>query len=315
MDTNIAATPYHWIVFNLIIFTLLGIDLWNSWRRPHEIETKEAVWTSLAWISLALLFNLWLYREFGKEPALAFFTGYLLEKSLSVDNLFVFLIIFSHFKVPAHAKHTVLFYGILGAVLMRAALIFGGITLISTFGWIFYIFGAFLIYTGFKLAFKKDEEIIKIEENIAHRTLSYFMATTPKYHDGAFVIKKENKWTATPLLIVLLLIEMTDLIFALDSVPAILGITTDPFIVYTSNIFAILGLRSLFFVLEQKMNSFHLLHYALAAILIFIGVKMLVADWIHIPVPLTLGILVFLLFLACLGSVLFPKNPGNIRKK
>ena len=315
MDINIQVTWYHWVIFNGLILCLISADLWNSYRRPHQIKMKEAIWMSIGWISLALLFNLWIYFEFGKEPALAFLTGYLLEESLSVDNLFVFLVIFSHFKVPDHSKHTVLFYGILGAIVMRASLILGGIALIKLFAWLFYVFGIFLIYTGIKLAFKKEENTVRLEESILYKYLSSFIPMTSEYHGSAFVVKKDNQWIGTPLLVVIILLEFTDLIFALDSVPAILGITTNSFIVYTSNIFAILGLRSLFFVLERQMNRFYLLHYALAGILVFIGSKMLLANVIHIPITLTLSIIALFLLLAFVGSIVFPQKEGGSSNK
>lgn len=304
---NIPVTIYHWIAFIVAIVSLLTIDLWFASKNPHRIKIKEALLTSAGWISLALFFNLWIFFQYGKDPALAFLTGYLLEEALSIDNLFVFLIIFSHFAVPSHIKHKVLFWGILGAVIMRALLILGGIYLVHTFSWMFYIFGAFLIYSGYKLAFKADEETV-IEEKWIYKFLSSRFPMTPGYHNGEFFIKKAGKWLMTPLFVVLILIETTDLIFALDSVPAILGITTDPFIVFTSNIFAILGLRSLFFVLEEGMSYVYLLHYALAAILVFIGIKMIIGHFIQIPVILTLGIIVFFILIAVVGSFIYPKK-------
>jgi tellurite resistance protein TerC len=256
---------------------------------------------------LAFAFNIWIYFAFGSEPALAFLTGYLLEKSLSVDNLFIFLLLFSHFKVPDQAKHQVLFYGILGAIIMRGLLIWGGIALVQHFNWIFIFFGLFLIVTGIRLAFKHEDEE-EVEHSVVYRWLQKHMRFTPHYHGEAFFIHQNGRWIATPLFSVLLLIETTDLIFALDSVPAILGITTDPFIVYTSNIFAILGLRSLFFALEGVMKSFYLLHYALAFILVFIGCKMVLADLIHVPTWVTLVILLSALTTAVIGSRVWPNS-------
>lgn len=313
MDVN--ESLFHWIAFNIAILGLLILDLVYFHYRPHRMSIKEAMLTSLGWISLALAFNAWIYIRFGAEAGLAFLTGYLLEKSLSVDNLFVFLLIFSHFKVPSTVRHTVLFYGILGAILMRAALIAGGIALVHSFSWIFYIFGLFLIYTGIRLAFNKEEQELKHEEHIIYRLLSRLLPMANTYQGDAFVIRQEGKWVGTPLLVVLVLIETTDLIFALDSVPAIFGITTDAFIVYTSNIFAILGLRSLFFVLEDVITRFYLLHYALALILVFIGVKMLLANIFHIPLSATFTVLLLSLGTALLGSFLFPKNAKTPQKK
>ncbi|MBA3722706.1 MAG: TerC/Alx family metal homeostasis membrane protein [Parachlamydiaceae bacterium] len=305
---NIVVEPYHWIVFTCVISVILFTDLWLSYVRPHSIGMKEALLTSAGWISLALLFNIWIYYELGKETAMLFLTGYLLEESLSVDNLFIFLLIFSHFRPPENTKHKILFYGILSAIVMRGLMIMGGIALINQFQWIFYVFGIFLIYSGIKLAIQKEDETVELEKNTIYRWISSWLPMTHKYHDGNFIIKSGGRWIGTPLLLILVLIEITDLIFALDSVPAILGITTQPFIVYTSNIFAILGLRSLFFVLEGSMQRFYLLHYALSLILIFIGTKMLLAHWIEIPISITFTVLLTLLGTALLGSFLFPKK-------
>jgi tellurite resistance protein TerC len=300
-----AVSLYHWIAFNLIILTLLGIDLWRSFRDPHPIGIKEALWTSLGWISLALLFNAWIYVAFGPQHALDFLTGYLVEESLSIDNLFVFLILFDHFKVPETAKHQVLFYGVLGAIVMRALLIWAGIALVQNFSWIFIVFGLFLIFTGIQLAFK-PKKMEEIEDNLIYSWLRKWLPFTDHYVGNAFFIRQKGRWLATPLFAVLVLIETTDLIFALDSVPAILGITTEPFIVYTSNIFAILGLRSLFFALEGLMKSFYLLHYALAFILVFIGCKMIAAPYVHIPTWVALLVLIFSLTSAIVISFLYP---------
>lgn len=304
MEVSIA----HWIVFNLVVIGLLAADLFYFHRYPHRVGLKEALITSAGWISIALLFNLWIYLGYGKEPALAFLTGYLLEASLSVDNLFVILIIFSHFQVPASARHGVLFWGILGAIVMRAGLIAGGLFLISHFSWMFYLFGVFLIYSGWGLLFKKETEKIDHEKNIVYRLLSKCIRLKSEYIGNAFLIKENGVWVGTLLLVVLLIIETTDLIFALDSVPAILGITIDPYIVYTSNICAILGLRSFFFVLERTMQRLYLIHYALSAILIFIGVKMVASDLFHISTAVSFGFIVGILFVAVLCSILFPKK-------
>lgn len=302
------ATSFHWIVFSVLVSGLLAADLLYSKRKPHAIGMLEATLMSIGWIAVALFFNLWIYFELGKEAGITFLTGYLLEKSLSVDNLFVFLIIFSYFNLPSHLKHTVLFYGIIGAIIMRALLIWAGITLISHFQWIFYLFGIFLIITGIRLAIKKEEDEVKLEESYLYKIVSSLIPLTNEYHGTSFLVNKGGKWIGTPLLMIVLLIEATDLVFAIDSVPAILGITSDPFIVFTSNIFAILGLRSLFFVLEGSMERFYLLHYALAIILIFIGCKMLLIQWIHIPTYLTLGILVSILGIAITASSFFPQK-------
>lgn len=302
---HISVETYHWILFNLGILILLGIDLFRFYLNPHAIGMKEAIWSSIAWISLALLFNVWIYIDFGTEPALNFFAGYLLEKSLSVDNLFIFLLIFSHFQVPDPSKHLVLFYGVLGAVVMRALLIWTGIELVSHYAWILEVFAVFLIYMGIKLAFAKEKKI-DLERNYIYRKLQSWINITPTYHGQSFFIKDNGKWMATPLLVVIILIESIDLLFAIDSVPAVLGITTDPFIVYTSNIFAVLGLRSLFFVLESMMKHFYLLHYAVALILVLIGCKIVAENFIKIPIYITLGSIVLLIIAALIGSHLFP---------
>lgn len=298
---------YHWVGFLTLILFLLGFDLWRSYRNPHPIEIKEAAITSACWISLALSFNVWIYYQFGSNQALDFLTGYLLEESLSVDNLFVFLLIFSHFKVPENAKHEVLFYGVLGAIIMRALLITGGIALVQHFEWIFIIFGLFLVFSGIKLGFRSKKEL-EFEENVFLRWLRKKIPITENYVGNSFILKQNNRWIATPLFVVLILIEFTDLVFALDSVPAILAITTEPFIVFTSNIFAILGLRALFFALEGLMKGFYLLHHALAFILVFIGVKMIFAHYIHISTWITLSVLLASITLAILGSMLFPEK-------
>ncbi len=293
-------TLTHWIVFNLIVFILLGIDLYHAYRNPHPIGIKEATITSIGWISLALLFNGWIYLTLGSGAALDFLTGYLIEKSLSIDNLFIFILIFAHFKVPTKAQHLVLFYGVLGAIVMRGLLIWVGIELVGHFEWVFIIFGLFLIVAGIRLAIKKESEE-ELEESYTYRFLQKTIPLTG-YHGTAFFVKQSGQWLATPLFAALILIEISDLIFAMDSVPAIFGITTDPFIVYTSNICAILGLRSLYFVLEKLIQTFHLLHYALAFILIFIGTKMVIADWIHIPTWATFMILVGSISIAMVAS-------------
>lgn len=299
-----AVTVYHWVAFNLIIGLLLTLDLWNFYKHPHAIKIREALLFSAGWITLALLFNVWIYFTFGSEPAFDFLTGYILEKSLSIDNLFIFLLIFSYLKVPSQAKHEVLFYGVLGAVIMRGLLIWAGIALVEEFDWIFIVFGLFLIFTGIRLAFKHETEE-ELEKSRIYMWLNKHIPFTD-YHGNDFFVKKMGKWFATPLVAALILIETTDLIFALDSVPAILGITTEPFIVYTSNIFAILGLRSLFFALDGLIQIFYLLHYALAVILVFIGIKMTLASYIHIPTWIAFAVLIISLSTAIIASLLFP---------
>lgn len=303
----IAVTMLHWIVFFLLMLLALSIDLWRFYKVPHAIQPREAILMSVGWIALALVFNVWIYIRFGFQPSLDFFTGYFLEKSLSVDNLFIFVILFSYFKVPEQSKHQVLFYGVLGAIGMRALLIWGGISLIEKFEWMFIIFGIFLIITGAGLFIKKEKELI-IKENKFHLFIQKFIPITSTYYGNAFLIRDGKKWYGTPLLGLLIMIELTDFIFALDSVPAILGITTDPYLVFTSNILAVFGLRALFFVLEPIMQLFYLLHYALAFILIFIGCKMIFGHWYPISTWITLLLLTLSFSIAIIGSLIWPNT-------
>lgn len=301
------STPLEWIAFNLFVLGMLLLDFGVFNRKSHIISVKESLtWTGV-WIALALAFNVWIYYEAGTEPALNFLTGYLIEKSLSVDNLFVFLLLFNYFRVPKHQMHGVLFWGILGALVMRAIFIVAGIALINLFDWMIYIFGLFLIYAGYKLVFQGDQEIHP-EQNPFLKLLRKFVPVSNDYEDDRFFILKNGKWFATPLLVVLISVETTDLLFALDSIPAILAITKDPFIVYSSNVFAIMGLRSLFFALAGIIDLFHHLHYGLAFILAFIGVKMLISHHVEIPILFTLGVIATVLVISVISSLLFPKK-------
>jgi tellurite resistance protein TerC len=293
---------YIWIGFNLFVVLMLALDLGVFHRKAHEVSMKEALIWSGVWISLALVFNLIIYFWRGPEVGLQFLTGYLIEKSLSVDNIFVFVLLFSYFSVPAKYQHKVLFWGILGALIMRAIFIAAGTTLIDRFHWIIYIFGAFLVFTGIKMAMNQGTKVDP-EKNVMVRLFKKIFPVTNEYHGSKFWIREMGKWTATPLFVVLLLVEFTDLIFAVDSIPAILAITKDPFIVYTSNVFAILGLRSLYFALAGLMHLFKYLHYGLAAILVFVGAKMLLTDIYKIPIGISLGAIVLILFLSILPSL------------
>lgn len=303
-------TLWFWIIFNAAIVILLIIDLKVLHYKPTAVSFKEALAMSAFWIGLALLFNGGIYWFRGREDALNFFTGYLIELSLSVDNLFVFLMVFTYFDVPKHLIHKVLFWGVLSAIIMRATFILAGIALIQKFHWIIYIFAIFLIYSGFRIAFKEKEDI-DFRQNFFLKQLLRFIPFTSSYEKGQFFIKKGSKTMATPLFLVLLVIETADIIFALDSIPAIIGITKDPLIVYTSNIFAILGLRTMYFALAQTMQLFHYLHYGLAFILTFVGVKMLIEAWVTIPVIYTLGVIALALIVSILASILFKK--GNYK--
>ncbi len=292
-----------WIGFGVFVLAMLALDLGVFHRKSHTVGMKEALTWSGVWIALALLFNagIWYWR--GPDQGLTFLTGYVVELSLSVDNLFVFLLIFAYFKVPAQYQHKVLFWGILGALVMRAVFIGAGIALIQKFHWIIYVFGAILVISGLKMAFEKDKEVHP-EKNPVLRLFRRFMPVTGEYHGGDFFVKRGQLWAATPLFIVLLMLETTDLVFAVDSVPAVLAITTDPFIVYTSNVFAILGLRSMFFALAGVMKLFAYLHYGLAAVLVFVGAKMLLADFYKIPTLASLLVIVGLLGVAVVASLL-----------
>jgi TerC family integral membrane protein len=299
-----------WIGFGLFVSAMLALDLGVFHRKSHEVRIKEAMIWSGVWIALAFLFNLSLYYWRGPEPALEFLTGYLIEKSLSVDNIFVFLLIFTYFRVPPQYQHRVLFWGVLGALIMRAILIALGLSLIQRFHWVIYIFGVFLILTGVKMALNKDKEI-RPERNPALRLFRRFAPVTDDYQAGKFFVKQGGRRLATPLLIALLVVETTDLVFAVDSIPAILAITPDPFIIYTSNVFAILGLRSLYFALAGVMKSFHFLHYGLSAILVFVGAKMLMSDVYKIPVGVALGVVAGILIISVIASLAFPhKDEG-----
>jgi len=300
-----------WVGFNLFVLMMLAIDLSVFHRKAHEVKFKEALIWSIVWIALALLFNLGIYFWRGPQTALEFLTGYLIEKSLSVDNLFIFLLIFSYFRVPALYQHKVLFWGILGALVMRAIFIAAGVTLIQKFHWLIYIFGGFLILTGIKMALEKEKKIHP-ERNPVLRLFRRFVPVTSDYEGDKFLVKREGRYFATPLFITLLIVETTDLIFAVDSIPAILAITLDPFIVYTSNVFAILGLRSLYFALAGIMQLFHYLHYGLSAILVFVGVKMLLADIYKIPLGIALGVVAGFLLISVIVSIIRPREAENI---
>jgi tellurite resistance protein TerC len=278
-----------WIGFNLFVVAMLALDLGIFNRKPHAPTLKEATAWTAVWLSLALLFNVMLFFEVGHAQALQFTTGYLIELSLSVDNIFVFLVIFRYFSVPAATRHRVLFWGILGALIMRATMIFAGVLLLKRFEWLIYVFGAFLVYTGYKMLRHGDEEIHP-EHNPVLKLLRRIVPISHDYDGSKFFTFRDARRVATPLLAVLVMIETTDVVFALDSIPAIFAITRDPLIVYTSNIFAILGLRSMFFLLAGVMDRFVYLKTGLAIVLAFVGVKMLLSDLFHIPIGVSLAV-------------------------
>ncbi len=299
-----------WASFNVFVLAMLALDLGVFHRKSHEVEIKEAlIWTSV-WITLAMFFNLFIYFYFDEETAVEFFTGYIIEKSLSIDNIFVIIMIFSYFSVPKAYQHKVLFWGILGALVMRVIFILSGIELIHRFHWLIYIFGGFLVITGIRMLTSADVKL-EPEKNPLVKLARRIFRFTPDFVGDRFFVKKEGVLWATPLFLVVIMIEFTDLIFAVDSIPAILSISDDAFIVYTSNVFAILGLRSLYFALAGIEKYFQYLKYGLSAILIFVGAKMSTADFIYIPVEISLIVIVFILTIAMLASVIIKNESAK----
>ena len=296
-----------WIVFNAAILLLLFLDLAVVNRGYHVVPFKRALLMSAIWIALALAFAVWVHQWLGPTKALEFVTGYLLEEALSVDNLFVFILLFAYFKVPQEEEKTVLFWGIIGALIMRGIFIAAGVALVQRFHWILYAFGVFLIWTGFQLM-RKGEEEQDPSRNIVLKFCRRFLPLTETYEQKRFVVRREGKIFATPLFVVLLVVETTDILFATDSIPAILAITRDPFIVYTSNVFAILGLRSLYFALSGMMKLFHYLNYGLSVVLMFIGAKMLLPEKYQLPTWVALAVVAGVLAASVLLSVVFPKK-------
>ena len=295
-------TVWPWIAFNAFVVVMLAVDLGVFHRKAHEVSLKEAGAWSAVWISLAMLFNVGLYLWKGPEPAFQFLAGYLIEKSLSIDNIFVFVLIFGTFAVPAVSQHRVLFWGILGALLMRGAFIAAGAALLAKFHWIIYLFGAFLVVTGVKMALMRAESIHP-ERNPLLRLARKLIPVTSDYHGQSFFVRLDGRLLATPLLLVLLVVESTDLVFAVDSIPAIFAITSDPFLVYTSNVFAILGLRSLYFLLAGVVGKFSYLKLGLSVVLAFVGVKMLLTDVAKVPIGLSLAVIAGVIGLSILASL------------
>jgi tellurite resistance protein TerC len=304
MDTPVI----FWIIFNAFVIIMLALDLGVFHRKHHEVSVREALTWTFVWVFLALVFNAILYFWKGQQQALEFFTGYLVEKALSVDNIFVFIMIFTYFQVPSKYQHKVLFWGIIGALVMRVIFIFAGVALLEKFHFTIYLFGALLIFTGYKMFYHNNSKI-KPDKNPVLKFFKKLMPVTPEFHEDKFFIIIDGRKFATPLFLVLILIETTDLIFAVDSIPAILAITQDQFIVYTSNVFAILGLRSLYFALAGVVHRFWLLSYGLAVVLIFVGIKMMLIDFYKIPIELSL------LFIAAIitGSIFFSLKFKNNR--
>lgn len=305
-------TIWFWVGFVGFVLAMLALDLGVFHRTPHEVHPREAATWTAVWVALALVFAGGLFAFYGQRPSLTFLTGYVIEESLSVDNIFVIVLIFEYFRVPKHCQHRVLFYGILGALVMRGVFIGLGAVLIAKFHWILYIFGAMLIVTGARMAFKSDDEFSG-EENPIVRLVRRFVPLSPDYHGKHFFVVEAGRRLATPLLLVLVLVEVTDLVFAVDSIPATFGVTTDPFLVFTSNIFAILGLRSLYFLLAAVVTRFYLLKYALALILSFVGVKMVGEHFFTIDIVPSLAIILTVLVAAVIASTIWPKraNPSS----
>ncbi len=296
-------TPLRWFAFNLFILVALALDLGVFHRKAHKIRLKEAGLWSALWITLATVFGIGVWHWFGEQRGLEYFTGYLIEKALSVDNLFVFLVIFRVYQVEERVQHRVLAWGIIGALIMRGIMIAAGAGLISRFQWVLPLFGVFLVYTGLHMLWTKERDV-RYEKNPLFRFASRHLRVTRSYQGERFLVKEDGRRFVTPLFLVLVIVEITDVTFALDSIPAIFGITQDAFIVYTSNVFAILGLRALYFLLADLLEYFRYLGIGLAAVLIFIGGKMVGEPWVHIPVSMSLGIVAGLLTVALLFSVL-----------
>jgi tellurite resistance protein TerC len=293
---------WFWVAFNLFVLSVLALDLGVFNRKPHAVTVREAaLWTG-AWVSLALAFNGVLLVWKGRQAALEFLAGYLIEESLSVDNVFVIALIFTHFAAPAEYQRRVLFWGILGALAMRLLLILAGAALLHRFHWVIYLFGAFLVYTGIKML-TSGSEAMEVESNPTVRFFRRLLPITESYEGERFFVRRAGRLFATPLALVLVLVETSDLIFAVDSIPAIFGVTQDPFIVYTSNVFAILGLRSLYFLIAGMIGTFRYLKVGLALVLQFVGAKMLVVPWVKIPIGVALGVVVGILSISILASI------------
>jgi tellurite resistance protein TerC len=300
-----------WVGFNVFVLGMLALDLGVFHRKAHEVSLKEAGGWSAFWVTLALAFNYGIYRFMGAEAGLEFLTGYLIEKALSVDNIFVFELIFSYFRVPSRYQHRVLFWGVIGALVMRGAMIGAGAVLVERFHWVLYLFGAFLVFTAIRMA-TQTEQAIEPESSPIVRLVRRLMPVTPAYEGQRFFVRQAgeagSRLAATPLFVVLVLVETTDLIFAVDSIPAIFAVTTDPFIVYTSNVFAILGLRALYFLVADVIHKFHYLKLGLSAVLGFVGVKMLLADVYKVPILASLAVIGALLAISVLASLVVPKS-------
>ena len=296
-------TPFLWLTFNLFVLAAIALDLGVFHRRPHKMETREAITWTLVWVGLSLGFGLGVMYFSGEQRGLEFFTGYVIEKALSVDNLFLFLVIFRAFAVDEKIQHRVLEWGILGALVMRGLMIAAGAGLIERFSWVLYVFGAFLVFAGLHMLFAKKAEMHP-EENRISRFARRHLRVTKEYTGSKFFVRQDRKLFATPLFVVLLIVEITDITMAVDSIPAIFGITRDPFIVYTSNVFAILGLRAMYFLLAGVLGRLRYLTAGLSFVLAFIGAKMIVEPWVHISVEISLAVVAGILLVSLAGSLL-----------
>jgi tellurite resistance protein TerC len=305
-------TPFLWLIFNLFVLATIALDLGVFHRRPHKMKTREATIWTFVWVGLSLAFGLGVMHFSGEQRGLEFFTGYVIEKALSVDNLFLFLVIFRTFDVDEKIQHRILEWGIVGALVMRGLMIAAGAGLIGRFSWVLYVFGAFLVFAGLHMLFAKKAEMHP-EENRISRFARKHLRITKEYHGSKFFIRDGGNWFATPLFVVLLIVEITDITMAVDSIPAIFGITRDPFIVYTSNVFAILGLRAMYFLLAGVLGRLRYLTAGLSFVLTFIGAKMIVEPWVHISVEISLGIVAGILLVALAGSLLVgPKQKNKL---
>ena len=306
-----------WLGFNAFVLGMLAVDLGVFHRKAHEVSLREATAWSVVWVTLAMVFNGWIWYTWGKGPALEFLTGYLIEKSLSVDNIFVFVMLFTYFAVPRLYQHRVLFWGILGALLMRGVFIGVGAYVLEQFHWVLYLFGAILILTGIKMMMRQESH--SPENNPVLKWMRRVLPLTDRYHGQNFWIKEGAKWVATPLFLVLVMVELTDLVFAIDSIPAIFAVTKEPFLVYTCNVFAILGLRSMYFLLAGVVHRFVYLKYGLAAVLLFVGVKMILVDIYKIPTALSLAVVLSTITASIVASLVKTRGavgeslpgPGN----
>ncbi len=302
---------WEWLAFAGIITFMLVLDLGVFHKKSHKVSIKESLaWTGV-WICLAMLFNAWVYHKMGQQKGLEFLTGYIIEKSLSVDNIFVISLIFTYFRVPPQYQHRVLFWGVLGALVFRIIFIFAGVALIQKFNWMIYVFGGFLVFTGLKML-REEEKTLEIEANPMIQFVKKFWKISPNFDGEHFRTTHNGIRMFTPLFLVLVMIETTDIIFAVDSIPAILAITPDPYIVFTSNVFAILGLRSLYFALNGIMEMFEYINYALAGILSFVGVKMIISSWYHVPTIVSIGVIFTLLIASIVASIYFPKKNKKV---